>query len=74
MEAIVRARVSALAAGALASAALFLGVTVARSTEPVARWACDAEDMVVVIDNTCRHVDMLTHEDLARFAQEGVKP
>ena len=59
MTALLQARVSALVAGALASVALLLGFTLARMDEPVNRWSCSAEDEVVVIDNTCRHIDTL---------------
>lgn len=30
--------------------------------EPGPQWACNAEDEVVVIDNTCRHIDTLKGE------------
>ena len=30
-----------------------------RINRPVPHWNCDAEDEVVVIDHTCRHIDEL---------------
>ncbi len=74
MEQVIQARVSALFAAALASVALFAGATIACVRDAPAQWACDAEDMVVVIDDSCQHIDMLTHEDLRLFTQQGVKP
>lgn len=42
--------------------AAVLGFWAASDMDNGPRWACNAEDEVVVIDNTCRHIDTLKGE------------